>query len=452
MNKENKEKKENSDSLLPISAKDRIMGKGSYFMLFLGACVNLGIFSIGCAQLEIGLNMMQIFLAMFIGLTVLVVIMCLNDQFGYTTGAPYAIHLKGTYGTKGSIIPVIIRGIPGIVWFGFQSWLAASAINNISIIVANYSNVVLYFVLFQVLQVILTMKGFKGIKWVENVGGVVLTIALLYMLYVCVTKYGNVMHSLIDQKPVWGIPFIAAALAFFGNGSLMLVNLSDFSREFETGHSAFSRGCIYFLPEAPITMLLGLIGFMSFAATGVANPINAFSMMVDNKFLLVITLLFIIFAQITTNLVCNVIPAVYGLMDIFKMKYKPACIIIGIAGVCTCPWILTNDSSAAGLDTFIKIYASFCIPIISILIVDYFILHKKKYDQETLDELYNPNGVYEGINWAAIIATAVGAGIGLLNLNLNLITAAIPTGLVYYFCMKKMRACANFRKHTILDK
>lgn len=452
MNKENKEKKAKIDSLLPISAKDRIMGKGSYFMLWLGACVNLGLFTIGSAQLEKGINMMQIFLAMFIGLTLMVVVMCLNDQFGYTTGAPYAIQLKGTYGSKGSIIPVIMRGLPGIVWYGFQSWLAASAINNISIIVANYSNVVLYFILFQLLQVILSMKGFKGIKWVENVGGVVLTIAILYMFYVCVSKYGNVMHSLIDQKPVWGMPFIAATVAFFGNGALVLVNLSDYSREFEAGHSAFTRGCILFIPEVPISMLLGLIGFMSFAATGIANPINAFSMMVDNKILLVITLLFIIFAQLTTNLVSNVVPAVYALMDIFKIKHKLACILVGIAGVCTCPWILTNDSSAAGLDMFVKIYSSFCAPILAILLVDYFILHKKKYDQETLDDLYNPNGIYEGINWAAVIATAVGVVIGLLNLNIALLTATIPTGLVYYFCMKKMSACANFRKHTILDK
>lgn len=440
-----------NDTLRPIAAEDRIMGPGSYFMMWLGGCINLGIFTVGSAQLEKGLNMFQIFLAMFIGTTVLVAIMCINDEFSYKTGAPYAIQLKSAYGTKGSFLPVILRGLPGIVWYGFQSWLAGSAINNISIVVIGYDNIVLYFLLFQALQIFLSAKGFKGIKWVENVGGVVLSLAVLYMLYVCITKYGHVMTDLINQKPSWGMPFVAATVAFFGNGALVLLNVGDYAREFKTGYSAVKRAGILFIPQVPITMLLGLIGFMSFAATGVANPINAFSMMVDNKVLLVITLLFILFAQLTTNLVSNVIPAVYALMDVCKMKHILACILVGIAGVCTCPWILTSDSSAAGLDLFVKIYSSFCAPILAILLVDYFILRKKNFTKEQLEDLYDEGGSRAGINWAAIIATAIGALIGVFNVNIAFFTSTIPTALVYYYGTKKMASCSNFRKGTILE-
>lgn len=64
---------------------------------------------------------------------------------------------------------------------------------------------------------------------------------------------------------------------------------------------------------------------------------------------MVVTLGFIIFARLTTNLASNVIPPAYAFTDAFKMKHKTAVILIGILAVCTCPWILTNDSSAAGL-------------------------------------------------------------------------------------------------------
>ncbi|HJB86332.1 MAG TPA: NCS1 family transporter [Candidatus Dorea faecigallinarum] len=440
------------DTLRPIPPEERIMGPGSYFMMWLGGCINLGIFTVGSAQLEKGLNMMQIFLAMFIGTTVLVVVMCINDVFSYKTGAPYAIQLKSAYGTRGSYLPVLLRGLPGIVWYGFQSWLAGAAINNISIVVIGYDNPMLYFLLFQLIQIILSVKGFKGIKWVENVGGVVLTIAVLYMFYVCVTKYGHVMTELINQEPAWGMPFVAAIVAFFGNGALVLLNVGDYSREFKAGYSAWKRGGILFIPQVPITMLLGLIGFMSFAATGVANPINAFSMMVDNKVLLVITLLFILFAQLTTNLVSNVIPAVYALMDIAKMKHLIACIIVGIAGVCTCPWILTNDSSAAGLDLFVKIYSAFCAPILAVLLVDYYLLHKGNFTKEKLDDLYDDKGSRGGVNWAAIIATVIGAAIGIINVNIAFVTATIPTAVLYYFLTKKMKSCEKFRKGTIFEK
>ncbi len=82
--------------------------------------------------------------------------------------------------------------------------------------------------------------------------------------------------------------------------------------------------------------MLGIIGAMASTATGIANPINAFAEMVDNKAILVVTLAFIIFAQLSTNLASNVIPPAYVFMDTFKMKHKTAVILIGILAVATC--------------------------------------------------------------------------------------------------------------------
>ena len=173
--------------------------------------------------------------------------------------------------------------------------------------------------------------------------------------------------------------------------------------------------------------------------------------MVDNVFIKVVVLAFILFAQMTTNLASNVVPPAYAFMDAFKMKHKTAVILVGILAVCTCPWILTNDASAAGLDVFVKIYTAFFSPIFAVLIVDYYILHKRNFTEAQLADLYDDNGSRSGINWAAIIATAVGAVIGLLNVDLSFLTATVPTGLIYYFCMKKMPSCKAFRKGTSLE-
>ena len=174
--------------------------------------------------------------------------------------------------------------------------------------------------------------------------------------------------------------------------------------------------------------------------------------MVDSKLVLVVTLCFIIMAQLSTNLASNVIPPAYAFMDVFKMKHKPAVIIVGILAVCTCPWVLTNDSSAAGLALFTKIYTAFFGPIFAVLITDYFILHRRKISDSLLKDLYNEEGEHKGVNWAAIIAIAVGAVIGLFNVDISFFTATIPTALIFYFCMKAMPSCANFRKGTTLDK
>lgn len=449
----NKEEKRESGSLMPIQEKDRIMGWGSYLMLWLGGCISIGTLTMGSAQLDKGLNLLQVFFAVLIGSTILVIGICANDRFSYKSGAPYAIQLKNAYGTRGNIVPVMIRGLPAIVWYGFQTWLGGAAINQISIAIFGYDNVILYFILFQVLQIILSVKGFHGIKWVENVGGIVIVCAMLYMLYVCISQYWGVIgDKLISREGSWGMPFLAAIIAFFGNSTTVMLNAGDYSRELKGGYSVSKRGTAYFIAMVPTTVLLGLIGAMSSTATGIANPINAFSQMVDNKVLLVVTLGFILFAQMTTNLASNVVPPAYAFMDAFKVKHRTAVILVGILAICTCPWLLTNDSSAAGLDLFVKVYTAFFGPIFAVLITDYYILHRGKVEGKKLDDLYDDQGEHAGINWGAIIATATGAVIGLLNVDISFFTATIPTGLIYYFCMKKMPSCARFRKGTSLEK
>ena len=447
----NKEKKQNS-SIAPIEEKDRIMSWGSNTMLWLGGCISIGTLSMGSAQLDKGLNLFQLFMAVLLGSLILVVGICLNDQFSYKTGAPYAVQLKSAFGTKGNIVPVFLRGLPAIVWYGFQTWLGGSAINNISKALFGYDNVWLFFLVFQLIQILLSIKGFQGAKWVGNIGGVVIILAMFYLLYICVTtQWDAISANLLDKEGTWGMPFIAAVIAFFGNSTTVMLNAGDYSREMKLGMSVAKRGVSYFLAMVPTTVLLGIIGAMACSATGIANPINAFYEMVDNKFILVVTLGFINFAQLSTNLASNVIPPAYAFMDVFKMKHRTAVILIGILAVCTCPWILTNDSSAAGLDLFVKIYTAFFGPIFAVLITDYFILHRRQVTEEYLEDLYDDNGDHSGVNWAAIIAIIVGAIIGLVNVDVAFFTATIPTGLVYYFCMKKMPSCERFRKGTTLE-
>lgn len=431
------------------------MSWGSNTMLWLGGCISIGTLSMGSAQLDNGLNLLQLFLAVLIGSTILVIGIACNDQFSYVTGAPYAVQLKMSFGTKGSIVPVFIRGLPAIVWYGYQTWLGGTAINNIfrAFGLDIQYGYVIFFILFQLIQIFLSTKGFQGAKWVGNIGGVVITIAMLYLLYLCLTtQWDAISANLLGIEGTWGMPFVAAIIAFFGNSTTVMLNAGDYSREVKDGYSSTVRGVSYFLAMVPATVLLGMIGAMACSATGVANPINAFYEMVDSKLVLVVTLCFIIMAQLSTNLASNVIPPAYAFMDVFKMKHKPAVIIVGILAVCTCPWVLTNDSSAAGLALFTKIYTAFFGPIFAVLITDYFILHRRKISDSLLKDLYNEEGEHKGVNWAAIIAIAVGAVIGLFNVDISFFTATIPTALIFYFCMKAMPSCANFRKGTTLDK
>lgn len=142
--KKNNEIKQESASLNPIPAEKRIMSWGANTMLWLGGCISIGTLAQGSAQLEAGLNLTQLFLAVAIGSLILVVGIALNDQFSYKTGAPYAVQLRSAFGTKGNVVPSLIRGLPAIVWYGYQTWLGGAAINNITIALFGFDNIWLW--------------------------------------------------------------------------------------------------------------------------------------------------------------------------------------------------------------------------------------------------------------------------------------------------------------------
>ena len=59
----NEKPKQEQSSLAPISKDKRIMGWGSNTMLWLGGCISIGTLAQGSAQVEAGLNLLQLFLA-----------------------------------------------------------------------------------------------------------------------------------------------------------------------------------------------------------------------------------------------------------------------------------------------------------------------------------------------------------------------------------------------------
>lgn len=433
--------------LLP--PEKRIMGKFSYLLSFLGGCVSIGTFSMG-ASLIGQLTVMQSIIAMCIGCLVIGVAMAINGIAGHKYGVPFTIHLRSSFGVKGLKIPGALRGIPAIVWFGFQSWVGSGAINQCLNMLFGFDNLPLVYFLFTALQVLLAINGFEGIKIMENISAVFIIGILAYMLYVVNTKYSSqISDSFSHVEGSWGLPFWAATTSFLGIYSTMILNASDYSRNLVEDMDGKKTAMIYVLAILPVTLFMGLIGLLVTAATGNSDPIVVFSTTMDSKFLVVLTLLFIAFAQLTTNVLNNIVPPSYILMEAFHVKWVPATIIVGILSMAIMPWKLVTPESAEGLSMFTKFYSAFLGPIFSVMVTDYFFLRKERLD---LNNYYDKQGKYSGVNWAGIIAIIVGAGVSVFFLDLSWYVSLIPTALVYYLLMKNMKNLNNFKEGTIFDK
>ena len=432
-------KKIGEESLAP--QKERIMGRWSYLFAWLGGCVSIGTFTIGSGLVGT-LNLLQTFIAIAIGCTVIGLALMINGAAGHKFGIPFMVQTRTAFGFAGTKLPALVRSVPAIVWFGFQSWIGAGALNLVSATLFDFNNIVFFFITFQLAQILLSVLGFHGIKWLENIGSVFIIGSLIYMFYSVIDKYGEeISNNLINVDGTWGAPFWGATMLFLGIYSTMMLNVSDYSRELDKSVGKFTQIAIYANSILPATLFMGLIGLMVSSATGEVDPIKVFSSAVDNKPLLVITLLFIAFAQVTTNVLNNVVPPAYALMDIFKLSFKQSAVAVGLLAFCTFPWELVKDESAAGLSLFIQTYSAFLGPIFAILVVDYYILRKRKLN---LQKLYDETGPYRGVNWAGMIAALVGVIVALIFSKVSWYASLVPAGLTYYLLMKNLPSAKRF--------
>ncbi|MGP9808792.1 NCS1 family transporter [Halomonas sp. AOP12-C2-37] len=428
-----------AESLAPQDT--RIMGRSSYFLAWFGGCVSIGTFAMGSSVVGT-LNLLQATLAIAIGCFVIGIALAINGAAGYKYGIPFMVQARSAFGFTGTRLPGLVRAVPAVVWYGFQSWVGAGALNMVSATLFGFDNLIFYFITFQFLQIGLSVMGFQGIKWLENIGSVFILASLMYMFYATVQRYGDELSaSLLTMEGSWGMPFWGATMLFLGIYSTMMLNVSDYSREHKKGTAQSLLTTIYAMSILPCTLFMGLIGYMVSQATGTADPIQVFANAVDNTPLLMTTLLFIAFAQVTTNVLNNVVPPTYVLMDVFKIKFPIATIIVGLLAFATFPWKLVQPGSAAGLQMFVQTYSAFLGPIFAILVVDYYIIRRRTLD---ISKLYDPEGPYKGVNAAALIATAIGIVAALSFSAISWYASLIPAGISYYLLMKYWAPCQRF--------
>ncbi|MCB7374679.1 NCS1 family transporter [Bariatricus massiliensis] len=429
--------------------KQRIMDPLSYAASFMGGCVSIGTFSMGASLIGI-LTVPQAILAMVIGCLVIAVALVLIGNCGHKYGIPYTVQLRSSFGTTGVKLPGFLRGIPAIIWFGYQSWVGAGAINSCLKILFGFDNLPVIYALFTILQVALAIKGFSSIKWLENISCVFIIGILIYMLYVVKTQFAVEIGAVFaDVKGSWGLPFWAATTSFLGIYSTMIINASDYSRNVKEKVGPTMTGSLYTVAILPVTLFMGLIGLLVTAATGNSDPVVVFSTTMGSKVLTVVTLLFIAFAQVTTNVLNNIVPPAYVLMESFHLKWSHSTIAVGLLSVCCFPWKLVTSDSAAGLSLFTKVYSAFLGPIFAVMVVDYYILRKKKLD---INHMYDKQGPFKGINWAAVIAIIAGSLCSLVVVDLSWYVSLIPTGIIYYLLMKYMKSAKSFRTGTVFTE
>ncbi|MBP2077008.1 NCS1 family transporter [Oceanobacillus polygoni] len=451
--KNNQQSHEN-DSLKPNTEKDRTLGPFGYMSMWVGDGVNMGNMTLGASIIVLGvatLNAVQTFAAALIAIGIISIIFALNDRLGYRTGIPYVVQLRMSFGEKGTIVSSLLRGVPAVIWYGIQSWIGATALNEIVKIASGGSidNVAICFIILQSFQIVLSMFGFHAIKWVETVASVVLMLIIAFVAVVLLKDHSTVIaDSWVSAEGSWGLPFFGFIMVFMGNYAAIFLSAADYSRELKSGISDKKRGLFYFLPIAISYGSVIVVGAMLATATGFTNPARALPALIDNTFITIFISAFIVFGSVAVNMVANIVSPTYVIQLFTKLDYKIAVIITGLLGMVSFPWLLVQDSSAKGLDMFVLIYSAFLGPLVAILLVEYYLLRKQKVDVE---KLYEKGGQFAGSNPAAFTAMLIGAAAAFSFVDLAWIIGFVVAGISYILLSKYAFKGSRFKKDTIFE-
>lgn len=436
--------------LLPTTKEERHLSAMEMFWLWVGMSVLLTTFTIG-ANLYPSLSIASILAAIAIGNTIVVIILCLTGDIGVQYGIPFAVYLRVCYGYFGTNIPALIRSVPAMFWFGFQSYLGAMAINSILVIITkggwtgSFTSMLVILIIFIAVQVYTTAKGINVIAWFEKLVSPFMIIICMYILY-WIMSANNITIPDIVGTPAGTVAegqmtysFGYAVTSATGYWATMSLNILDFTRYYkapeEKNWYKRNKGLMWsqFFGIVGTVVFFAFIGAAAMVATGLWNPIDVITNLNAPLAVIIVALIIAVFAQWSTNIGANILPPANIFVNAFapKLTFAGGCVISGVIAFAMQTWkygtVLISVCAyiGAGLGA-----------IAGTMIVDYYILRKRKIN---VMDLYRIDGQYRysnNYNPAALIAYVIGFICGLLLLEWAFLVSLVVGGFVYFILMR----------------
>ncbi len=361
----------------------------------------------------------------------------LNGDVGTKYGLKFSAYLAAPFGTHGKKIPTLMRALTGIFWFGIQTYYGALAIDVATKYLTGYSNWLLWYILFAIIQIAITAGGIDSIRYIENIAGPALALLSIWLIYTLVKghSFGEFLYTeLKDRLNFWTV--VTTCLSYWVT---VAVNISDFTRHVKVENpdgNLIQRNKVSILGQLP-GITIGMILFISVGMigkfySGHGNPVDMISSTLGGYFML-LGLLIILLAQLSTNVAANLYAPGNILSDIFqeKLNFSKSVIIAGIIGTLTFPWLLLNYFL-----TYLPLIGAFLSPLPGIMMVDYYLIRRTKLDMRDFREDTGKYQYSKGFNPAALITYLIAGVVGIIFLEYSWLFSLPTASILYYLLMK----------------
>jgi NCS1 family nucleobase:cation symporter-1 len=399
--------------LAPVPPERRTWSKWHIAALWVGMAVCIPTYTLAAGLIEQGMNWWQAVLSILLGNLIVLIPMTLNAMPGTKFGIPFPVLLRSSFGTLGSNIPALMRGVVACGWFGIQTWVGGSAIYVAASILFDFdptlksilpgvgisAGELVCFLIFWAINVFFIWFGMKSIKWLEVVSAPFLLAVAFVLLWWALTAAGG-LGPIFNQPSRFGgtaefLPVFAAGVtAMVGYWATLSLNIPDFSRYARSQKDQIT-GQIMGLPTT--MTLYSFVGIVVTSATVVVfgqaiwDPVQLMEKF-TNRFLCLVALFILAVATLSTNLAANVVSPANDFSNLAprRISFRTGGILTALIGIFMQPWRLYADP-AGYIFVWLIGYSALLGPVAGIMIADYFVYRRQRLE---VDELYESRGRY----------------------------------------------------------
>lgn len=423
-----------NDDLAPTPAAGRTWTVANLASLWIGMVVCVPTYMLAGGLIDLGMSAWQAVATVGLGNLIVLAPMILNGHPGTRYGIPFPVLARASFGVLGANVPSLLRGLVAAGWFGIQTWIGGSAIYqllgvlrggelggaDLPLLGINLAEL-LCFALFWLLQVALLWQGIESIRILETLAApflIVMGLALLAWAWARADGLGPLLSAPSQfvaggarEGEFWAV-FFPALTGMVGFWATLSLNIPDFTR-YARSQRDQALGQAIGLPV--FMMLFAFIGVAVTSATvvifgeAVPDPVQLLGRM-GGGWTVVLALAALSVATFSTNLAANVVSPANAIVNLAPrvLSFRLGALCTAGLGVAIFPWKLI-ESTSGYIFTWLIGYSALLGPIGGILIVDYYLVRRRRLD---VDALYRRQGPYwyrAGVNPAALVALALGA-------------------------------------------
>jgi NCS1 family nucleobase:cation symporter-1 len=398
------------ESILPVLQKQRTIGTWGFIYIWIGIAVIIATFQLGATGVE-AMPLTRVAPIILLANVALAIVMTLTADIGTEHGLSFAVYLRAPFGTAGTHLPAVFRGVIAAIWFGIQTYLGALAINGIVEYLTGFSSWPFWYAAFAIVQVWNTAYGIKAVEKLADIAAPAIIGISIWMYFVLddVAKAkGLNIWTWAGAKDTTVVTLFLANMAFWSTLAIDIPNITRFLKT-EPGTKSFVRRNRHVfwaqLVALPLTQTwVAVIGAASFIAAANWNPIEVIQGH-STGFSLIVLLAMVVLAQWSTNNAANLIPAALTFVNAGapRIGYRMGVTLAGIIGSLSVPWLILDN-----LFSFLFSYGAFLSTIGGIMIADYYVLRKRRLN---VPDLYEPHGQFRfagGVNPAGLLTWLVG--------------------------------------------